>query len=671
MRRSITLVLVTLLLLGSSQATFVAAARQGSTTGATSDPPPLPAPLAMPSGSPDDAAVTLARLVLTGGDRSLPALITALRASGIAVVDFDGKVLVAPVIGADQGYALHQWEVPALLDAEQAGLTTTVADLGDSLTVAHPALANAPIADFLLDGIRTGANGANPALRFWARFIVALGKYGSGGSDLLDPRTTPAAAPLGGIQTNLILRRLVADVWSAKVQLERAAGPPDTHAFSQPAASAPCQLGDVEGQILSVSSIAGSLGFGQLMGYLDNAGALGTSIGSKLGMTAAEKIAAAGGFANGVFAFAQLFFALAAFHGEVSMDPPGNPLVRTKTTTPGESRTLRMKVTFDIGNWQFINCIRPILQMAGLDLSQAMSQNGPVPGAEVAWHLIQGGVSNVTDPDPAKRQLTPLIQFHSGDITRTITDKDGVASAVVEGVPQKENLPGAYVRVAKPARIRATVALKTANLFGDVSTAVSTMLCGGPLAMGACAIPEMLLRSHLLFGATIDFQVIDWVPPEGLRVTHRTRVVSSTKGVGLDVTWTATVRDKDFDKESNSYKGTGRVTGFQMSFPANSEQCKGSAGEKIAIADDTNTMVALSPGWVTYSFTGKNVQADPSMLGIPANTAELGAIPVDIQRGGATAESTAVISDGDKCYGTLTQTDWVTVEFIAGPDDAR
>src|SRR5207247_5448662 len=68
-----------------------------------------------------------------------------------------------------------------------------------------------PFAEFILEGIRAGTESENPALRFWARFIVELGRYSALPYDLADPATKPNVR-LDAIQSHLILMRLAGDL---------------------------------------------------------------------------------------------------------------------------------------------------------------------------------------------------------------------------------------------------------------------------------------------------------------------------------------------------------------------------------------------------------------------------------------------------------------------------
>jgi hypothetical protein len=660
MRGVIASFLVLTLLLSSSAMPLVAAMRADGTPVATSPVPDLPVPMDLSSTHPDARAELLARYVLAGGDTAMPALLAALQASGITVLRLDGGVAVPATSGAgSSALAFFDWEVISLLDLERNGLSTTLPELGSALSLLHPDLADAPVTDFLLDGIRASAESDIPELRFWARFIVALGVHESSGYDLLGADFDAAASLLDAVQMSLLVNRLVADVLvEAPGAYPGLVG--NRLSFAQEDFSkAPCQLGNVEGRILSLTGIAGSVGFQKLMKYLQKAGAFSADVAAKIGLRAS--------WVNSGSAFLQILFAWIAFSPQMSLEPPGQPLVRTKDRTPGEQRVVRLRVLYDAGNWQFTNCLRPILQLAGLDLNQAIGRNGPVEGADVAWSIPKGSSANINDPET--RVTDAIIQYHGGDTRHTITDKDGVVRMTVEGVAQHETLPGSSVPVPREVQVRAAVALKSSNLFDDATSVISNMLCGGPGAVIACAASEMLLRSHLLFSANLTFQVIDWALPGGFHVTHHTRVVSSTKGVGIDITWESTLKPPKGAPDLSDMSGEGTYFGTVAVFPANGPKCQESSGEKMELGGTVKATGTRSSGYIVYGLEGTRTLGtlEGVVFGVPPDIAELGAEQVDLDTGFTTAEHTTVISVGDKCYGTVTQIDTITITTI--PED--
>ena len=178
----------------------------------------------MPAGTVDQQATALAKAVATGDDSSTPALYAAVLASGYGVRDTDKSVMQTTENG--QGLVLASWQVAAASKLYGEDYGVTLAHLSNSFTQTVPALKNIPIADAILDGIRKAAKSNHTAVRFWAQFIVALGKQSAAPYDLLT-QVDPAKTRLDAIQVVFILSRL-----SATSPLSRNALPVTTQSFA-------------------------------------------------------------------------------------------------------------------------------------------------------------------------------------------------------------------------------------------------------------------------------------------------------------------------------------------------------------------------------------------------------------------------------------------------------
>jgi hypothetical protein len=169
----------------------------------------LPDPMRLPPGNIDQQAAALAKAVTKGDDTSTAALYAAVLAAGYVVRDSDGSVLQTTDKG--QGLTLQSWEVAAAAKLYGEDYGVTLGHLSESFTRTVPQLKDVPLADGLLEGIRAGAKSNQPAVRFWARFIVELGKLSPAPYDLLG-RVDPAKIRLDAIQVALILTRLSGDI---------------------------------------------------------------------------------------------------------------------------------------------------------------------------------------------------------------------------------------------------------------------------------------------------------------------------------------------------------------------------------------------------------------------------------------------------------------------------
>jgi len=72
----------------------------------------LPEPMRLPPGNIDEQAATLAKAVLKGDEKSVPALYAAVLAAGYGIRDADGSVLETTDHG--QGMVFRDWEIAAI-----------------------------------------------------------------------------------------------------------------------------------------------------------------------------------------------------------------------------------------------------------------------------------------------------------------------------------------------------------------------------------------------------------------------------------------------------------------------------------------------------------------------------------------------------------------------------
>ena len=443
------------------------APQAGGTVGSPADP--LPPPLPAPGGPPDEAAAALAARVLAGGDDALPALLTALQAGGIAVRGPDGALAVEPPDGG-QGLALSAWEARFMagLVGQDHTLLVPLTALQDLLVQTAPELQGEPVAQRLLDGIRAHAQGQDGALRAWAQLIVALGRQRQGDSaqDLLGP-VDPAAVQLDAVQLSLITLRLMGDL--AALEDASAAAPPGAGAFGawlvprRAHAAAPCT--QEEPPVVSREKVSAS-GFDALKGMLRE-------------RVSKSALARAG---RAVRDYRTLALALAALRIEVAMDPPGPPLVRTKTTAPGQERTITARVTLDPEVLGTVECARALLAALGLKFNVGSPAGGGVQGVPLTWRLVQGH---------------DVLLEQEG--AQGVTDQNGADTFLVLGKPQERDLGASARRVSKQGAVAVRFNLRPYTLIGGDAP-------GGRLLTP----PEVLLDLSYGYEVTYPFEVVDW-----------------------------------------------------------------------------------------------------------------------------------------------------------------
>ena len=514
----------------------------------------------------DADAVALAKRVLAGGDDARAALLQALPDAGFTVLNDDGSVLAAPG-DVGQGLAVLRWEVDAML-ASEGSFSTTLGNAGQAFAGAIPELAGAPLDQFLLQGLQAATNGSNPDLRFWARFIAALGQQAQQPSDLTTA-SDPAAINLDTVQFTLVMRRLAGDLAGFALQQSApASGAPSAQYLATRRPLAPCTLSDTESTVLDTNALVTTTGFGAFVDYL-------SEHLSEAGQAVTDTIGKVTGWANFALAYAQIAWTAASFRAGMTME--GNPpLVRTKQAKPatGELRQIDATVSMDINQAQIANCLRGALNLAGLDFS--LPNGGPVAGAEVRWYPGDGFGQQIVefhdDPLYAENQADP-----STPQPRT-TDANGAASIGVEGVGQNEDLPDDVRPVIKHASVGVAVTVSPASLFSTLETAAGAV-AAGPAGLPAL-LASVLQQSSWAYDGVYHFDVQDWQ-----QVHYRgegTNDYSGSLNLGADASAQFSQHDTfaiDFDApgDGKTIKGTGTLT---VSMTSSSRQAKQSCSDQ-------------------------------------------------------------------------------------------
>ena len=475
----------------------------------------LPDPMRLPQGNVDQQASALAKAVTAGDESSTAALYAAVLAAGYGVRDADGSVMQTTENG--QGLVLQSWEVAAAAKLYGEDYGVTLGHLSETFTSTVPELKDVPLANGLIEGIRAGAKSNHPAVRFWAKFIVELGKLSADPYDL-SRQVDPAKVRLDAIQVALLLSRLSGDL--AVVEKRNGAGA-GHHARSRNATqSGPCGTSDVGELVLNYNALASTT----LFGFLSN------RLGGRV-----STYGDAAGIANIVLTVFKFIASYASLEVEITMD--GDKLVRTQTTKPGEKKTLTAKLKMDPGKWQKINCFRPALNAVGLDVD--VPAKGPLAGVNAVWVMVLGG-----DSRGWLGSVEDFFTILGGDATygdgivffdavagadrspaKQMTNGEGESQIYVVGVPQKTDLSrrklfevmkGAGVRVdvqLKPMRIKDTKqGLSTImDIIGNAFAFLTGDRAGGVVGTAT----ETLYRSNWYSSQPFYFLVKDWEPCTG------------------------------------------------------------------------------------------------------------------------------------------------------------
>jgi hypothetical protein len=519
-------------------------------TGSGASVPGVPAtPPATEPGPPslpeeiDYWAARLATQIQKGGKEAEPGLLRALQFAGITVRDEQNRVVVIAAKPA-QSVAFASAEVAVMARMHGQRMTVPLKDLSDAFSGAIPEFRKAPLAALLLDGIRTHANSDKPAFRFWARFIVELGRRSARPYDLLG-KVDPAAVRLDPIQMALMLHRLAADLRLAGGARTPPASFPDpgltqvrgdgvqsfpgvsdrgrrpalvlaawhgTVPREEPTQASPrlpgCTWDTARAPSGDEIALGVGYGFGELMDYL-----------AEQGMESAERAGTRLAIANVLLAYVKLVWTMVSLETTIWMDGAG-PLIRTPTRAAGEPRKLTALVKMNTGNTQFVNCLRQALNTVGIDID--LPADGPLPEAGVEWDMVQGGTSVDTKGDWA---ITgPVVEFENSgpriqdrgagalaisNFTSNRTNADGEARIGIRGAPQATALTGTLVPVDKQFRIRVNIQVEPPTIRSSVVDAVGVVISPDALlAMPA----DLLLKSHWASSPTYTFPLTDWEP---------------------------------------------------------------------------------------------------------------------------------------------------------------
>ena len=451
----------------------------------------LPTPADVPDGtSPFDLANRIATAADPGEAAGL--LMTALTRSGLTVVDGQGAVNGPPSGTVSQGIALTAVELAALALAPTASTDVSLADLGTFVVDAFDdaeALSGIDAGTELQAALAAHAADQSSPLQDFAKFLQGIGQAADVPHDLLvdDPTTIRLTV----VELTLISRRLAADLLVELDSSERTA-------FQQTAgAASPCAgIIDPGSWAFDVGAIALSTGNSLLTTKF--ADALGGFVGKAANIL---------GIAALVTAIAQMVMTLHAYEWQVAYQGGSTePLVRTRTTTPGEQRVVEVSVrnrdTYD--GLTVVNCFRPIFNILGLDLSFPAA--GPLANVGVAFEL----------PDQS------LVQPYRNPSDELLTDTDGRARWAIEGRGQVENLGPDVVPADQMVPIDIGITLKTSDATKNLTDAFGLAVSGGlAIATGGGWVAaagilitlasELVQRTSLFTTRQRQIPVRDWV----------------------------------------------------------------------------------------------------------------------------------------------------------------
>lgn len=507
----------------------------------------LPAPAALPSGNIEEQAALLAEMVAAGDDNSTAALITAFKTAGYGVRDKEGEVSFNQENW--MGLAIDAEEIAAISKLYGNGYGIGLGRFGDGLAILSPAWKKETNVQNVVESIRNASFSSNQSVRFWANFIIEMGKHAQVPFDLRNDEDIKHAR-LDAVQMALILSKLSADLYylSKKPRRQAQIEKPKQDYFinasyrndlnvqktkivatnfahnkaanSTDDTVAPCTMSEIDALTLDLQATGASIIYEEFIKLLELRGDITKTPGQLIGA------------ANAALILLKLIMTYSALEAEIKMD--GRFLTKTKTTVDGERKTLTAKVKMDVGKWQMANCIRPLLNLAGLDFS--LPSDGALTGVRVDWNLVEGGQTgnileqirkNGTEDSDALVYLDTLPFAAKEDNKKhyNYTDDKGESKIYVVGTRQKTDMSKQLLNpVMKRIAVNLDIQVKSMKIKTDVA-AVGTGndLAGNAIAFWTGDMPgfvagtvaETIYRSNLGSSKTHYFPVKDWIPCDG------------------------------------------------------------------------------------------------------------------------------------------------------------
>jgi hypothetical protein len=531
----------------------------------------LPEPFELPvSATKVEDASLLAKMTAAGDERSMSAVVAALLEMGFAIEKPDGKR--QKTTGA-QGISIPEWQIAgaAKLYGQENAFGLDVFESALKRTV--PQFKNVKLAQLLLEDIRLSLKSNVPSTRFWANYIVGLGKNQAKPYDLTNAAIDPNEVRIDPLQNLLILTRLAGDLSpldkklrgenkvsnadlfrNASYSAERTSYPftspiDNLSAFDE---TGSCSIESNTSILFDYDAVAVGAGFTKVVdAFIKGL----NDIGNTARATQIGNIIKGFGYANIFLNLAKFLITLASVEVKISMD--GDSLTRTRTKTAGERKQLKAELTTDTGKYlQMVNCVRPLLNLIGVDAS--VPTNGPLSNIKVTWVLLDesdtfdAALHNLNlDGTPTSgndQNSSSSGGVHLVGTADNFTDQNGIARIDVIGEPQdrdlsKEKLTQTQrtVRVATYFQTKTTdpkSTTETVSTIGDFLGPTVSLLLGDKLGGIAGFALETAYRATWCPSNPYSFTIKDWLPCtdgwEGTVTMQRTQTakveINATKG---------------------------------------------------------------------------------------------------------------------------------------------
>ena len=490
----------------------------------------------------------------------------AARLAGFTIRSEERALLAEPLATPGLRLALTDAEIRAYTQMFRDGHSVSLADLLAAIDhlwngMGVDASCEPFVGEWRRSGFRTGAASSRALLVL----LQALGSHGIGDAGCIDRDGDVELDPL---QALLLVRVLTEDlllplrraIESGAVP-DPAVAPTDRPRRGGPSRDTPhATTAAIDWPGWAEDGFAGTVTtlVGKGVENIEKIGKKVAEFTEKTGLSG-DKLGKGLGYANAISSLAKCIATYTFLRGEVRVDDPGQPLVRTKTgpseSDAGERRTLVARFWIDgskVTDWMKDN--RPLVTLTGLDID--MPKSGALKGIETEWQIAQ-------DRHSSKHHLIQTVRGQP-DISKIRTDDNGEARIRVEGRPQPKSLHSTPVLpVEKQVAITVWPQVKSTEMQQDLVDAVFGALgivgidanTGGtfnPLGILTPVI-ESLYRMKWKGGRKFVLHVRDWVAADVVgtaEITIKATGADFRRDSGFQVTYDRSLAFRDVELAS-------------------------------------------------------------------------------------------------------------------------
>ncbi len=450
----------------------------------------------MPTGTPDQVAVNLARKLAAYDADSLPALVTAIRASGFTILTPDRKMVAGPMQQRGNGIYVEDEEIIRFFRMSIRGYRMSASGLCDGIDYAFTESNLKPgFKSNFSQSFAMGSESEDPGTRFFSRFLIALGQSLPSSYDLSKPQDL-ARAWITPVESFLIMRSFTEELRGAVkikhknfTETSLSAGGPHEWQQTRP------DNGEVPGYRTDLAAEGRAFIWGQVVQF----------VADLRGVLAIQEYLRYLAVLNACIGTMKVYATYMFLETEWSVLAPGAPLTRThESSSDGQERTIQAKLRIDPEEWaKFFNEWR--LHIVGWSaIDTEMPKIEKLANIGVSWKL--------PDYTSMATTLEKPVQLR-GDIEHAFTDSEGVTQVVAQGVRQKVRIPESAPPVKKSVRVWVIPAVKNNDMAQAFVDSVSGLagFAAGPIAM-VTVIQEMVLRGKWMAPQLYNLPIIDWNP---------------------------------------------------------------------------------------------------------------------------------------------------------------